>query len=91
MTWGGGALGNALKSKGIPKEFDEWFAIAKDRPKWRQQGHSKLKSPDASWLKDTSRVNNYNCFKQQDIRLNQTCFGAYTFSVAICLFVFGEY
>jgi len=26
---------NALASKGISKEFMEWIAIAKDRPKWR--------------------------------------------------------
>ena len=31
----GRTLDNALKSKGIFKEFDEWIAIAKDRPKWR--------------------------------------------------------
>ena len=30
MTWGR-ALENALKSKGISKDFDEWIAIAKDR------------------------------------------------------------
>ena len=46
MTWGR-ALENALASKGIPKEFKEWIAIAKDRPKWGQQTHSKLKPPDA--------------------------------------------
>jgi hypothetical protein len=32
MTWGR-TLENALKSKGISKEFDEWIAIAKDRSK----------------------------------------------------------
>ena len=46
MTWGR-ALGNALASKGISKEFKEWIAIAKDRPKWRQKTHSKPKPPDA--------------------------------------------
>ena len=30
----GWALENALKSKGISKEFGEWIVIAKDRPKW---------------------------------------------------------
>ena len=40
-------LKNALASKGISKEFKEWIAIAKDRPKWRQQTHSKPKPPDA--------------------------------------------
>jgi len=40
-------LENALASKGISKEFKEWIAIAKDRPKWRQQTHSKPKPPDA--------------------------------------------
>ena len=39
-------LENALKSKGIYKEFDEWLATAKDRPKWRQQAHSHPKPPD---------------------------------------------
>jgi hypothetical protein len=60
MTWGR-TLENALKSKGIPKEFGEWITIAKDRPKWRQLTHTIPKSPDAWWLKDTSRVNDYNC------------------------------
>ena len=46
MTWGR-TLENALASKGISKEFKEWIAIAKDRPKWRQQTHSKPKPPDA--------------------------------------------
>jgi len=39
MTWGR-TLENTLKRKGISKEFDEWFAIAKDRAKWRQLTHS---------------------------------------------------
>jgi esterase/lipase superfamily enzyme len=39
MTWGR-TLENALKSKGISKDFDEWIAIAKDRSKWRQLTHS---------------------------------------------------
>ena len=46
MTWGR-TLENALVSKGISKEFKEWIAIAKDRPKWRQQTYSKPKPPDA--------------------------------------------
>ena len=49
MTWGR-ALENALKSKGILKEFDEWIAIiaiAKDKSKWRQLTHSIPKPPDA--------------------------------------------
>jgi len=29
-------LENALKSKGISREFGEWISIAKGRPKWRQ-------------------------------------------------------
>jgi len=36
-----------LKLEGISKEFDEWFAIAKDRLKWRQQAQSHPKPPDA--------------------------------------------
>jgi len=40
-------LENALASKGISKEFDERFVIAKDRQKWTQQTHSKPKPPDA--------------------------------------------
>jgi hypothetical protein len=40
MTWGR-TLENALKSKGISKDFDERIAIAKDRLKWRQLTHSK--------------------------------------------------
>ena len=46
MTWGR-TLENALKSKGISKDFDEWIAIAKDRSKWRQLTHSIPESPDA--------------------------------------------
>jgi len=45
MTWGR-TLENALASKGIYKEFKEWIAIAKDRPKWRKQAHTKPKPPD---------------------------------------------
>ena len=41
MTWGR-TLENALKSKGISKDFDEWIAIAKDRSKWRQLTQSSL-------------------------------------------------
>jgi len=46
MTWGR-TLENALTSKGISKEFEEWIGIAKDRPKWRQQTHSNPKPLDA--------------------------------------------
>ena len=46
VTWGR-TLENALASRGISKEFKEWIAIAKDRPKWRQQTHSIPKPPDA--------------------------------------------
>jgi len=46
MTWGR-ALENLLASKGLSKEFKEWIVIARDRPKWRQQAHSKPKPPDA--------------------------------------------
>jgi len=46
MTWIR-TLENALASKGISKELKELIAIAKDRPKWRQQTHSKPKPPDA--------------------------------------------
>ena len=45
MTWGR-TLENALASKGIPKEFEEWIAIAKDGPEWRQQTHFKPKPSD---------------------------------------------
>jgi esterase/lipase superfamily enzyme len=46
MTWGR-TLENALKSKGISKDLDEWIAIAMDRSKWRQLTHSIPKPPDA--------------------------------------------
>jgi hypothetical protein len=39
MTWLR-TLENALKSKGISMEFDKWIAIAKDRPRSRQQIYS---------------------------------------------------
>jgi len=42
----GRTLENALKRKGISKEFDEWFAIAKDRSKWRQLALSNPRPPD---------------------------------------------
>ena len=46
MTWGR-TLENALKSKGISKDSDEWIAVAKDsRSKWRQLTHSNPKPPD---------------------------------------------
>ena len=46
MTWGR-TLENALKSKGISNDFDEWIAIAKVRLKWRQLTHSIPKPPGA--------------------------------------------
>ena len=46
MTWGR-TLENALSSKGISKDLDEWIAIAKDRSKWRQLAQSIPKRPDA--------------------------------------------
>jgi esterase/lipase superfamily enzyme len=45
MTWGR-TLENALKSKGISKDFDEWIAIAKDRSKWRHLTQPIPKPPD---------------------------------------------
>ena len=80
MTWGR-ALENALKLKGISKEFDELFAIAiaKDRPKWRQQTHSNPASSDAWWLMDTTWVNDHNCFMQKGTQPNQTCSEGCTF------------
>ena len=78
MTWDR-TLENALKSKGITKEFDEWIAIAKDRSKWRQLTHAIPKSPDAWWLKDTSRVNDYNCITQKNTQPSQTCSEGYIF------------
>jgi len=45
-NWGR-ALENALKSKGILKDFVEWIVIAKDRSKWRQLIHSIRIPPDA--------------------------------------------
>ena len=94
MTWGR-TLENALKSKGISKEFDEWIAIAKDRSKWRQLTHSIPKPPDALWLKDTSRVNDYNCITQKDTQPSQTCSEGYIFlllfATVVFLCIFGEY
>ena len=46
MTWCR-TLEIALKSKGISKELDEWFAAAKDRSKCRQLTHPNPKPPDA--------------------------------------------
>ena len=46
MTWGRMSE-YTLKSKGISKVFDEWIAIAKGRPKWRQLTHSIPQPPDA--------------------------------------------
>ena len=65
MTWGR-ALENYLKSKGISKEFDEWIANAKGRSKWRQLAHPIPKPPDAEWLNETSRVNDFNFITQKD-------------------------
>jgi hypothetical protein len=59
MTWGR-TLENALASKGISMEFKERIAIAKARPKWRQQTRSKPKPPGAWWLMDNARVYAHN-------------------------------
>jgi len=93
MTWGR-ALENALKRKGISMDFDEWFAIAKGRSKWRQLAHSKPKPPDGCWLKDTMRVNDCNCFMQKDTQPNQICSDGQTFLFLYFtgyFFVFVEY
>ena len=95
MTWGR-ALENALESKGISKDFDEWIAIAKDRSKWRQLTHAIPKPPDAGWrAKDTSRVNDYNIITQKDTQPSQTCSGGYIFlllyATVVFLCIFGEY
>jgi len=42
----GRTLENALASEGISKEFLERVAIAKGRPKWRQQTQTIPKPPD---------------------------------------------
>ena len=95
MTWGR-TLENALKSKGISKDFDEWIAIAKGRSKWRQLTHSIPKPPDAWLLRDTSRENDYITIALRKrtpspVRLVLKV----TFSVAICQsgvsLYFGEY
>ena len=79
MTWGR-TLENALKSKGISKDSDEWIAVAKDsRSKWRQLTHSNPKPPDACWLKDTSRALHKRTLSPVRLVLKVT-----HFSVAIC-------
>jgi len=94
MTWGR-TLEKALKSKGISKEFDEWIAIAKDRSKWRQLTHSIPKPLDAWWLKDTSRVNDYNCITPMGTQPSQTCSEGYIFLLlyakVVFLCIFGKY
>ena len=94
MTWGR-TLENALKSKGISKDFDEWIAIAKDRSKWRQLTHSIPKPPDAWRLKDSLRENDYNCITQKDTQPSQTCSEGYIFlllfATVVVLCIFGEY
>jgi len=94
MTWDR-TLENALKSKGITKEFDEWIAIAKDRSKWRQLTHSIPKPPDAWWVTDTSRVNDSNCITQKDTQPSQTCSEGYIFlllyATVVFLCIFGVY
>ena len=79
MTWGR-TLENALKSKGISKDSDEWIAVAKDsRSKWRQLTHSNPKPPDACWLKDISRALHKRTLSPVRLVLKVT-----HFSVAIC-------
>jgi len=63
MTWGR-TLEDALASKGISKKFKARIAIAKDRPKWRQQTHFKPKPPDAWWLMGKLRVYGHKCVMQ---------------------------
>jgi len=87
MTWGR-TLENALKSKGISKDFDERIAIAKDRSKWRQLAHSIPKPPDAWRLKDTSRETEYNFISQKDTQPSQTCSEGYIFLLLYATVVF---
>ena len=87
----GRTLENALSSKGISKEFDEWIAIAKDRSKLRQLAHSFPKPSD-----------DYNCITQKDSEPSQTCSEGHIFccyiphgcasvtAVYLPFFVFGK-
>ena len=59
------------------------FTIAKDRPKWRQQTHSKPKPPDARWLMGNLRVNGNNFFMQKDTQPSQTCSEGHTSPVTV--------
>jgi len=63
--------------------------------KWRQLTHSIPKPPDAWWLKDTSRVNDYNCITQMDTQPSQTSSEGYIFLLLYAPVVFlcisGEY
>ena len=61
MTWGR-TLENALKSKGISKDFDGWIAIAKDRPKWRQL---KKKKKTLSPVRLVLKVTFFCCYMPQ--------------------------
>ena len=71
--------------------------IAKDRSRWRQLTHSIPIPPDAWWLKDTSRINDYNYItqKQKDTQLSQTCSEGFIFlllyATVAFLCIFGEY
>ena len=53
------------------------------------------KLPDALWLKDTSRVNDYNCITQKDTQPSQTCSEGYIFlllyATVVFLCIFWEY
>jgi len=46
-------------------------------------------------LKDTSRVNDYNCIAQKDTQPSQTCSKGYIFlllyATVVFLYIFGEY
>ena len=72
----------------------ERIAIPKDRSKWRQLAHSIPKSPDAWWLKGTSRVNDCNCITQKDTQPSQTSSEGYIFlllfATVMFLYIWGK-
>ena len=55
---------------------------------WLTQAHSIPRPPDAWWLKDTSRVSDYNCITQKDTKPSQTCSEGYIFLVLFATVVF---
>ena len=92
----GRTLKKALKCKGPSVNFEEWRAIAEDRPEWRSRAYSRPMPPSENWSCRVRDSKDEHCITQQDTQPSQTCSGGFIiaqlfFAICWCFFATGEY